>query len=33
MKVTEPAFQETLKQSQDGCKKTDAQLCNVEELH
>lgn len=33
VEVTEPAFQETPKQSQDGCKIADAQLCNAEELH
>lgn len=33
VEVTEPAFQEIPKQSQDGWKAADAQLCNAEELH
>lgn len=33
VEVTEPAFQETPKQSQDRCKKADTQLHNAEELH
>lgn len=33
VEVTEPAFQELPKQSQDGWKAADAQLCNAEDLH
>ena len=33
VEVTERTLQETPKQSQDGCKKADAQLCNAQELH